>query len=155
RPLRLMEGTHPPFPETFAVPSRLPIIVLAAFLATAPAWAYVDGSPTLGPVIRESANIYVVEVVKVNVEKRVIFYRKVADLKGPAAPAEIRHALSDGCHLREPKTVLDLAEPGRLAVCFANGNIVRTCLGQYWYESTAIQAEGGAAWWRMSRGLPE
>jgi HEAT repeat protein len=131
---------------------RLMCLTIAACLCASPAFAYVDGSPTLGSVIRDSTNIVVLEVVKVNPEKRVIIYKKVADLKGQHPTDEVRHAISDGSHPREPKTVLDLAKPGMTVVCFHNGKVAQICLGKYWYECHAAK---DAPWWHMTYGRTE
>src|SRR5262249_12404948 len=104
-----------------------------------------------GRLVKDSTHIYVIEVEKVSKEKRVIIYRKVADLKGKSAP-EIKHAIGEGLHVREPKQILDWAEPGKLAICFQTRKSAQICLGQYWYECVA-QPE--APWFSMTRGLPE
>lgn len=131
---------------------RLLGLTVIATLWSAPARAYVDGSPTLGSVIRDSSHIVVLEVTKVNAEKRVIVYKKVADLKGQHPTDEVRHAIGEGSHPREPKTVLDLAKPGAIAICFHNGKVAQTCLGKYWYEAVAA---GEAPWWSMTYGRSE
>jgi HEAT repeat protein len=131
---------------------RLLGLTVIAVLWSCPAYAYVDGSPTLGSVIRDSSNIVVLEVTKVNAEKRVIVYKKVADLKGQHPTDEVRHAIGEGSHPREPRTVLDLAKPGAVAICFHNGKVAQTCLGKYWYESVAASE---APWWSMTYGRSE
>jgi HEAT repeat protein len=128
------------------------LFTIVALLWNSSAQAYVDASPSLGSVIRDSSNIAVLEVTKVNVEKRVIIYKKVADLKGRHPTEEVRHAIGEGNHPREPKAVLDLAKPGTIAICFHNGKVAQTCLGKYWYEAAASQE---APWWRMTYGRTE
>src|SRR5262245_56793442 len=62
--------------------------------APGPADAYVDGGPaTLGGLGAMSTHITVVQIEKYSEEKRVILYRKVADLKGQYPRDVIRHAL--------------------------------------------------------------
>src|SRR5437763_1939908 len=102
-------------------------------LAT-PSPAYIDASPTLGRLAKDATNVVVLRVEKVSREKRVIIYRKVADLKGDYPAGQVKHQITDGWHPREAKLVLEWAEPGKLAVCFHNGKVVETCIGDYWYE---------------------
>jgi HEAT repeat protein len=124
------------------------LLLLALALPATPARAYVDAAPTLRTVIEESTNIVVLRVDKVSREKRVIIYTKVADLKGTQPDGPVKHLITDGFHPREPKLILDWAEPGRVAVCFHNGKVAQTCLGPFWYESAAQEAP----WWRMTYG---
>jgi HEAT repeat protein len=124
-------------------------------LAAAPVWGYVDNAPTLGKIINDSSHIVVLQIDKVNRAKRVIIYKKVADLKGQDPATEIRHQITDGAHHREAKAILDWAESaqksGKPAVCFHNGKVAEICLGNYWYECTAQQAP----WWSMTGAKPE
>jgi hypothetical protein len=113
---------------------RLSLGTIVLLVMTAPALAYVDASPTLGTVINDSESITVLQVEKVSSEKRVIIYRKVADLKGTYPAEQIKHAITDGAHPREPRRILDWARPGKIAICFHNGKVAQTCIGSYWYE---------------------
>ena len=122
------------------------LLVLAGPIA-----AYIDTAPTLGRIIQESTSIVVLEVSQVSREKRVIVYRKVADLKGETPQNVFRHQITDGLHPREPKLVMDWAQPGRRAVCFISGPAALVCLGPYWYEAAAK----GPPWWGMTRGRTE
>jgi HEAT repeat protein len=124
----------------------LSILLLTSFAA--PARAYIDVTPTLGRLVKDSSNIVLLRVERVSREKRVILYRKVADLKGHSAGDPIRHQLTGGFHPREPAAILDWAEPGRLAVTFHDGKVSQTCIGRYWYECTAR----AAPWWKMTCG---
>jgi HEAT repeat protein len=125
---------------------------LAAVLGlAAPARAYIDATPTLARVIQDSTHIAVLEVVKVSQERRGIIFKKVADLKGKFEQEEVKHLITDGLHPREPRTVLDWAAPGNVAVCFANNKVCLICIGRYWYECSAREAP----WWAMTRGRPE
>src|SRR5262249_32461993 len=83
--------------------------------------------------------------------KQVVIFGKVADLKGKDAPAVVKHQLTAGFHPRQARTVLDWAEPGKIAVCFHNEKVSLTCLGGFWYECAA----GEAPWWTMTAGRPE
>ena len=129
---------------------RLLVLAVTTFLCSSPVYAYVDGSPTLGSVIRDSSNIVVLEVTRVNVEKRVIIYKKVADLKGKHPTEDVKHVITNGFHAREPKFIMDWAEPGKTAVCFQLGRTCLTCIGGFWYECAA----GDASWWTMTTGRP-
>src|SRR5438552_17622075 len=76
----------------------------------APAWAYIDASPTLGRVVKESTNIMVLRVEKVSKDKGVIIYTKVEDLKGKFPTDQIKHRITEGWHPGESKLILDWAE---------------------------------------------
>lgn len=125
-------------------------LLLVLFLLPRPALAYVDVSSTLGDVIKEANAITVLKVEKVSQAKRAIIFKKVADLKGKS-PEDVRHELAEGFHPREPKIVLDWAEPGKIALCFTTGRASVTCIGDYWYECGALEAP----WWTMTSGRPE
>lgn len=125
------------------------LLVSLGFMATS--HAYIDRAPSLDEVIKASPHIVALQVDKVNHEKRVIIFKKVADLKGSHPAKEMRHQLSDGLHPREPKIILSWAEPGETAICFLQGNTAQICIGQYWYEC----AIGEAPWWTMTYGRPE
>ena len=114
-----------------------------------PASAYVEIPYTLGRVLNESSNIVLMKVEKVNKERRLIFYKKVADLKGKHPDEDIKHIITDGFHAREPKYIMDWAEPGKLAVFFYQGGASETCIGDYWY-----QAYNQNPWWGMSHSEP-
>jgi HEAT repeat protein len=123
-----------------------PLIVLLGLPSPTP--AYIDASPTLGRLLKDSTNIVVLRVEKVSKDKRAIIYTKVADLKGKYAADQFKHQLTDGWHPGESKLILDWAEPGRIAVCFLNGKSALTCIDSYWYGATARQAP----WWVMTSG---
>jgi HEAT repeat protein len=130
---------------------RFLLLLLFVGVGARPARAYIDTAPTLGRLIRESSSIVVLEVAQVSIEKRVVVYRKIADLKGQSDASSIKHQITDGLHPREPKLVMDLAQPGRRAVCFVSGPAALVCLGPYWYEAAAR----AAPWWVMTRGRSE
>jgi HEAT repeat protein len=131
---------------------RLPLLLLLVFGYSTPAHAYIEGgTPTLGKLMSDSVHIVVLQVDKVSREKRVIVFNKIADLKGNDPQAQARHQLTDGIHPGQPHTILDWAEPGRIAICFHNGKVCQTCIGTYWYQCSAIEAPS----WSMTSGKPE
>jgi HEAT repeat protein len=125
--------------------------ILVVLATTAPSRAYIDSTLTLGKLISVSNQIAVLQVDKVSREKRVIIFKKVADLKGQDTPEVVNHKLTDGTHPRQARTILDWAEPGAVAIWFRAGNVSQTCLGSFWYEC----AIGEAPWWTMTQGKPE
>lgn len=133
---------------------RLGLVLLLGSLTT-PTHAYVDNALTLGAVVKQSTNITVVKVDKVNRDKRAIIFKKVTDLKGKEAAEEIKHQITDGFHHRTPRTILDWAEQaqesGRVAIVFRNDKVMQVCLGTYWYECAAKEAP----WWSMTDAKPE
>jgi HEAT repeat protein len=113
-----------------------------------PAHAFVDFSPTLGKVISQSNHIVVLEVDQVSREKKVIVFKRVAELKGRGGPEVVKHKITDGFHARQSRTILDWAEPGEIAVCLQSGGQSLTYIGGYWYHSAALEAP----WWTMTTG---
>jgi hypothetical protein len=123
---------------------------LALFFAAAISHAYVEAPYSLGQVIKESTNIVLVEVVKVNKEKNLIVYKKLEDIKGKHNTDEIKHNIGkNGFHPREWTNVMAWAEEGKKAVFFHNGGASETCTGSYWY-----QCYPQGAWWGMSHAEP-
>jgi hypothetical protein len=110
---------------------RRPLLCLAVWLLMPPgrAGAYVDhmGGFTLGYVVKNAATIVVLEVESVSLEKRVVIFKKVADLKGRHPGKRVKHQLKEGLQPHELKTVLDWAAPGRVAVCFHDGKVGTAC----------------------------
>jgi HEAT repeat protein len=127
---------------------RLFYPLLALIGLPGPAPAYIDASPTLGRLVKESTNIVVLRVEKVSMDKRAIIYTKVADLKGKYPADQVKHQLTDGWHPGESKFILEWAEPGRIAVCLLNGKSALICVDNYWYGVTAAEAP----WWVMTCG---
>src|SRR5262245_21420640 len=76
-----------------------------------PTWAYIAAMPTLAKVTKDASHIVVLEVDKVNRDKQVVIFKKVADLKGKDAPDVVKHKLTAGFHPRQARTILDWAEP--------------------------------------------
>ena len=104
---------------------RCILLLLVHCAAPALSEAYMAAMPTLGKIIKDSSDIAVLEVDKVSREKQVIIFKKVADLKGKGVPDVVKHKLTDGFHPRQSRTILDWAEPGAIAVCFQQANIIR------------------------------
>src|SRR5436190_2653681 len=126
------------------------LAALAVLLWAAPAPAYIDhfGLYTLRSVIDGSTDIAVLRVEKVNREKAVILFSKVADLKGKSPDGESRHQISEGFRPREPRLILNWAEPGASAVVFSNGTTAQICVGNFWYEAAARRDAPG--WWSLT-----
>ena len=132
----------------------MPRILIFAFLvfvcSNSPAVAYVEAPHTLGRCVHESTTIVLVEVARVNAEKNLIIYKKIADIKGKFAGTELKHNIGKkGFHEREWKNVMQLVEVGKKAVFFSNGDASETCIGSYWYQ---CYREG--EWWGMSHAEP-
>jgi hypothetical protein len=129
---------------------RMASVLIALGVAAPSARAYVEAPYSLGQVCHESSNIVLVEVTKVNKEKNLIIYKKVADLKGKHPTDVIKHNIGQkGYHAREWQTVMAWAEAGKRAVFFHNGSASETCTGGYWYQ---CYPEG--EWWGMSHAEP-
>ncbi|HZZ72257.1 MAG TPA: HEAT repeat domain-containing protein [Pirellulales bacterium] len=124
---------------------------ILCFALTTSAQAYVDITPSLGSVINDAQSITVLKVEKVSRERQIVVYKKVADLKGETADTPIRHRVAHGFHPREPRMVLEWAEPGEMAICFTTGGASVVCTGHYWYQCAALEDH----WWTMTTGRPE
>jgi HEAT repeat protein len=92
---------------------------------------------TLGQEVNQASTITVLRVEGVNRDEQVITFRKAADLKGRAPDGEVRHRIDWPGSERDRQAVLDWARPGKVAVCFQDGDRCRTCLGHFWYLSGA------------------
>lgn len=80
--------------------------------------AYVDGGPaTLGGLCAMSSHITVVRIEHCNADKRVMVYRKVADLKGNYPRETIRHIFGP-THGTKPD-LLQRAQVGKTAILFS------------------------------------
>ena len=124
---------------------------MAFLLSTPGVHPYIDATPTLGQLMKDSTDIVVLEVEKVNADKRIIIYKKAGSLKGTLPGDEMRHQITIGWHPRESKIILDWAQPGKRAICFHDGKIAMTCIGQYWYQTSALESP----WWTMTSGRAE
>jgi hypothetical protein len=89
-------------------------------------------------------------VEKVDKEKNLILFRKIADIKGKSPTEVIKHNIGrGGFHPREWQIIMDWAEVGKTAVFFNNGGASETCIAGYWY-----QAYPNGEWWGMSHAEP-
>jgi hypothetical protein len=128
-----------------ALLAAVPVLVLAA-----PTHAYIEAPHSLGKCVHESTNVVLVELTKVNTDKNLLVFKKVADLKGKHPAAEIKHNIGKrGFHEREWKNVMAWAEVGKRAVFMYNADASETCIGTYWYQ---CYREGD--WWGMSHAEP-
>jgi hypothetical protein len=128
----------------------VPATLLVLGLVSSEARAMIEAPYSLGQVCKESTHVVVVEVVRINRAKNLIFFKTVHDLKGKHPGSEIRHHIGEyGSHPREWQTVMAWAEVGKRAVVFHNGNASVTCFGTYWY-----QCSRRGDWWAMSRAQP-
>src|SRR5205085_10877649 len=106
----------------------------------------------------DAANIAVIQVEKVSKEKQAVVYKKLADLKGKYPSDHVKQhvarRLSDPPHPEEAprprgaRSLLDWAEPGRVAVFFhdADHQFAATCFGPAWYVGWA----GPDGWWSVN-----
>jgi HEAT repeat protein len=125
------------------------LLVLSGVAGTAR--AYVDCAMPLGRLLRDASTVCVLRVEKVSAAKQAILFRRVATLKGDEIGGEVKHLVRRGVHPREPRLVLDLAEPGQTAVALVSGRVMLVCLGAYWYE--CCLREG--VWWELTCGRPD
>jgi hypothetical protein len=124
------------------------LALLAAVLQRAA--AYVEERYTLPRVLNESTNIILVKVEKVNKERKLIYYKKIADIKGKHPTDVIKHNVGvGGFNEKEKRLPIEWAEPGKIAIMFHNGTASETCIGTYWYQCYA-----GGEWWNHSHGEP-
>jgi hypothetical protein len=120
------------------------------FLPLPRAAAYIEAPHSLGRCVHESSTIVLVELVRVNTDKNLLIFKKLADIKGKHPTNEIKHNIGKrGFHEREWKNVMQWAEPGKKAVFMYQGNASETCIGGYWYQ---CYQEG--EWWAMSHAEP-
>jgi len=127
------------------------LFAVSAFAIAMPtASAYVEVRYSLAYVVAESSNIVVMKLEKVNKERRLLYFKKVVDLKGTHAEEEIKHNIgAGGFNQREKDLPIEWAEPGKIAIFFYKGGASETCLGKWWYQTYA-----GGAWWNHSHGEP-
>ncbi len=124
--------------------------LLALVLVARPAGAYVEAPHTLGFVVKDSTNVVLMQVTKVNKEKGLIVFRKLEDLKGKHPQDEVKHNIGKrGFHPREWQNVMNWAQEGKVAIFYHNGQASETCMGTYWYQ---CYKEGD--WWGMSHAEP-
>lgn len=113
------------------------------------AQGHIEAHYTLGQVATESTNILVIEVVRVNREKNLVICKKVRDLKGTYAEAEIKQNIGDRGGPGDAKAIMDWAAEGKQALFFFNETGSLTCTGQAWH-----QAFREGQWWAMSHAEP-
>jgi hypothetical protein len=124
--------------------------LLALAILAAPSQAYIEVRYPLAKIVHESTNVLLIKVEKINKEKKLIHFKKVADLKGKHNGDEVRVNIgSGGFTPHEQKFPLEWAEVGKHALFFHNGGACVICLDKYWY-----QAYAGGAWWNHSHGEP-
>jgi hypothetical protein len=128
---------------------RLLVLLLALTTAT-PSFAYIEAPMTLGDVITQSNMITILRVKSVDKSKNLIVYDKVEDIRGKFPTAVARHVITGQLREGEIKTVLELAEPGKIAVFFAKDGACETCLDNYWYQIY----KNGEDLYGMSHGEP-
>jgi hypothetical protein len=131
-------------------PNTVSAVLLLVALLAGPASAYVEERYTLCRWINESTNIVLMKVEKVNKERKLLYFTKVADLKGKHPADTIKQNLGvGGFNPKENALPVEWAEPGKLAIFFHNGSASETCIGKYWY-----QCYPGGEWWNHSHGEP-
>ena len=101
----------------------LPCLISLVLLVIFPrgGWSYVDSSPTLGSLVFSADTIALVEVEKVDGQKGVLVFRKVADLKGTLAQERLMHSVKDNRNPQVAKAILNWAEPKKTAICLVRG----------------------------------
>jgi HEAT repeat protein len=118
---------------------------------------YVDLTPTLGRIVRESSQIALVEVDRFSRRSGVVVLKRIRDLKGASVNDRFRHQVSASPGAAVPRSILEWAEPGRRAVLFCTqGGLfsqptLLVCLGSAWYQATPTQD----GWWRLTLERPE
>src|SRR5262249_43528479 len=104
-------------------------VALLAVAAATQAHAYIEATHTLGRCVHESNNVVLVELTRVNQEKGLLIYKKIADIKGKFPTDEIKHNIGKrGFHEREWKNVMAWAEAGKRAVFFCNNEANESCI---------------------------
>src|SRR5437763_12071931 len=107
------------------------LVLLGLALHVRPANAYVEERYSLARIVKESTNIVLVKIDKVNKERKLIYYKKVADIKGMHPDADIRHNVGVGGFNPSEQTIpIQWAEVGKLAIFFHDGGDREPCIGQ-------------------------
>jgi hypothetical protein len=115
-----------------------------------PAKGYVEVAMTLGDVVKQSTNVCLMQITKVDREKNLIIYQKLQDIKGKHPQEQIKHNIGrGGLRPGEWEEIMKWAEVGKTAVFFHNGGASETYFGVSWY-----QAYPQGDWWGMSHGEP-
>ncbi|WP_020470684.1 FG-GAP repeat domain-containing protein [Zavarzinella formosa] len=128
------------------------LLAAALLLATtaAPVRAYIEAPMTLADVINQSQMITILRVTRVEKAKSLIVYEKVEDVKGKMTTPTVRHVITGQLKEGETKTVLDWAEPGKIAIFFMKDGQCETCIDLYWYQIY----KNGDDLYGMSHGEP-
>ena len=105
---------------------------------------------TLADVINQSNMITILRVKSVDKSKKMIVYEKVEDIRGKFPTAQGRHMIAGQLREGEIKTVLDWAEPGKIAIFFAKDGACECCIDNYWYQIY----KNGEDLYGMSHGEP-
>lgn len=130
--------------------SMLFAVAAAWLFAARPAAAYIEAPHSFGQVVAQSTNILLIRVEAVDKEKNLIIYRKVKDIKGVHNQEVIKHNIGrGGIRPGEWKPTMDWAEPGKIACMFHNGGLSETCVGNWWYQTSA-----GGEWWNHVHAEP-
>jgi hypothetical protein len=129
---------------------RFLMLAVVWLAAAAAARAYVEAPHSLGQVCKESTNIVLMEVTKVDKTKNLIVFKKLEDLKGKHPADTIKHNIGQrGFAPREWQNIMKWAEEGKKALFFHNGGASETCIDTYWYQ---CYPEG--EWWGLSHAEP-
>jgi hypothetical protein len=128
-------------------------LVACLILATwpSPAPAYIGGPPaTLGMMCNWSTHVISVKVERVDKEKNVIIFRKMADFKGKWPADVIRQAIPPG--MPERQRIFEWAESGKTTLMFALESYKwsHTYIDSLWYASNTADWQ----WWNVSHGEP-
>jgi hypothetical protein len=138
----------PRFFSRFVAVSAVALAI--TFASPKSARAYVEAPMTLGDVIKQSTNVVQMQVIKVDREKNLIIYQKIADIKGKHPQDQIKHNIGrGGLRPGEWEEIMKWAEVGKQAIFFHNGGASETYFGVSWY-----QAYPQGEWWGMSHGEP-
>ena len=132
--------------------SRISLMLAALLLVVSalPARAYIEAPMTLADVINQSQMITILRVTRVEKAKSLIVFEKVEDVKGKMPTATVRHVIAGQLKEGEIKTVLDWAEPGKIAIFFMKDGQCETCIDMYWYQIY----KNGDDLYGMSHGEP-
>jgi HEAT repeat protein len=86
---------------------------------------------SLGMLVKRSPHIVLLQVERVDRDKSIISFRKAADLKGKDPSSAYQHFVG------KAQGILDWVRPGRLAVCFHDGERGGVWLGSVGYGCRA------------------
>ena len=127
------------------------LAVVLALGTAASSFGYVEIPMPLSDIIRQSTNVCIMQVTKVDKAQALIVYTKVRDLKGTHPTQTVRHVIKGELRAGECKEIMDWAEPGKTAIFFHNGGASETCIDNNWYQA---YPQGNMELWSMSHGEP-